>query len=91
MGNFCRKRTNDLRCGCGDIRRLFDQREGPGDKPVWTITAVVFAVAIGGAISYYRYALVWSRRWKGNTQRYARTGDPGAVPKVGSYTLLALS
>jgi len=27
--NFCRKRTDDLRYCLGNIRRLFDQREGP--------------------------------------------------------------
>lgn len=35
--------------------------------------------------------MLWlDRRGKGNTQRYARTGEPGAVPKVGSYTLLVV-
>lgn len=62
----------------------------PGDKPVWTITAVIFAVVIGGAISYYRYALAWSPLERYYTEVYAKTGDPGAVPKDGSYTLLVV-
>lgn len=62
----------------------------PGDKPVWTITAVIFAVVIGGAISYYRYALAWSPLERYYTEVYARTGDPGAVPKDCSYTLLVV-